>query len=145
MRALSRAVRSLQGRIPAKDNELLREITSGKSLTHGEIMAILEVDAKKYVNEKIARNFAGWTKHMQYHFTDIDAYYSIEFVDGMTKDPVRLATPMKNPEIVYEMDSRVFQAMSEGRITGEQAYLKRLLRLKAAFTDMMKLQSLSKL
>jgi len=144
-RVLSRTVRSLKGRIPAQDNELLAEITSGSSLTHGEIMAILEVDAKKYVNEKIAHNFAGWTKHMQYHFTDIDAYYSIEFVNGMTRAPVKLSSPLKNPEIVYEMDSRVIKAMYEGRITGEQAYLKRLLRLKAPFTDMMKLQSLSKL
>ncbi len=144
-RALSSTVKSLKGRIPAKDNELLKEITSGKSLTHEEIMAILEVDAKKYVNEKIAHNFAGWTKHMQYYFTDIDVYYTIEFINGMTKAPVKLSSPIKNPEIVYEMDSRVIKAMSDGRITGEQAYLKRLLRLKAPFTDMMKLQSLNKL
>ena len=82
---------------------------------------------------------------MQYYFTDIDAYYSIEFVNGMTKAPVKLSSPIKNPEIVYELDSRVIKAMSDGRITGEQAYLKRLLRLKAPFTDMMKLQSLNKL
>jgi len=144
-RAISSTMKSFKGKIPTKDNELLKEITSGESLSHKEIMDILEVDAKKYVNEKIAHNFAGWTKSMQYYFTDIDKYYCIEFIDGMTKNPVKLTSPIKNPEIVYEMDSRVIRAMSDGRVTGEQAYLKRLLRLKAPFTDMMKLQSLNKL
>ena len=42
------------------------------------------------------------------------------------------------------MSSWVLKSLSEGGLSGEQAYLKGLLRLKASFGDMMKLQALNK-
>ena len=56
-RVLYRAFKSLKRRIPAKDNELLKEITSGNSLNHEEILAILEVDAKKICKREDSPQF----------------------------------------------------------------------------------------
>ncbi len=116
----------------------------GQSLTVEELTFILEGEVQKYGNEKIAHNFRNWTKEMQYCFTDVDTFFCISFIEGEAQQPVHLDTPLAKPEITYEMDSRVMKAMAEGVITGEEAYMKRLLRLKASFTDMMKLQSLKK-
>lgn len=138
-------INNLKQKTPKKRNDQLKQLTTGPSLSHQEIIEILEKDAKKYIDKKIAHNFSGWTKKMQYHFTDINTYYKIEFINGIPQQPQKLDKPLKNPEIAYEMDTRIIKAMSNGKLTGEQAYLKRLLRLKAPFTDMMKLQALNKL
>ncbi len=116
-----------------------------ESLEHDDLFKILEKEVLKYGDEKIAHNFKSWNKDMQYYFTDTDTYYCISFTEGAAGTPRKLDGPLSKPEITYEMDSRVMKAMSEKILTGEEAYLKRLLRLKASFTDMMKLQSLKKL
>jgi aldehyde:ferredoxin oxidoreductase len=119
-------------------------IIKGQSVTGNEMMKILLAEQAKYGIEKIKHNFKGWNKTMQYFFTDTGEYYILKFVDGEALTPEKLLVPLPKPEISYEMDSRVLKAMSVGEISGEQAYLKRLLKMKAPFTDMMKLQSLNK-
>jgi hypothetical protein len=81
---------------------------------------------------------------MQYFFTDLGQHWVVRFVDGEALPPERVAGPVSRPEISYEMDSWVLKAMAEGEISGEQAYLRRHLRLKASFGDMMRLQALSR-
>ena len=66
-------------------------------------------------------------------------------VDGAAQAPERLDAPAARPEISYEMDTETLRALSAGEISGERAYLTRRLRLKASFSDMLKLQSLNKL
>jgi len=126
-------------------NEQQYPFLNGESLNSDELFFILEKEVDKYGHEKTAHNFKSWNKDMQYYFTDTDMYYCISFTEGSAGTPRKLDGPMGKPEITYEMDSRVMKAMSEGILSGEEAYLKRLLRLKASFTDMMKLQSLKKL
>jgi hypothetical protein len=41
------------------------------------------------------------------------------------------------------LDTWTLKSMSEGELSGEQACLKRRLKIKASFIDMMKLQSLN--
>jgi aldehyde:ferredoxin oxidoreductase len=142
LRSLDRLVSSLR---PGKEEKSERyPFLERESLEDGELMFILEDDVQKYGHPSISHNFRGWNKDMLYYFTDLDRYYVIRFVDGRAEKPEKLDGPLEKPEITYEMDSRVLKAMSEGELSGEQAYLKRLLRMKASFGDMMKLQSLNK-
>ncbi len=64
--------------------------------------------------------------------------------DGTPQAPERLEAPLDKPEIQYEMHSAVLKAMDEGVINGMQAYQQRRLKTRAAFGDLMKLQSLNK-
>jgi hypothetical protein len=116
----------------------------GPSLDHGEVMEILERERAKYADGRIAHNFAGWNKAMQYRFPDIDGWYLIPMVDGVPELPRRLEGPLEKPEIRYEMHSSVLRAMDEGAINGMQAYQQRRLKTQAAFGDLMKLQALNK-
>ena len=116
----------------------------GPSLDDEEIHAILRREAVKYADERIVHNFAGWNRSMQYTFPDVGRWYLISFSDGLPGDPERLDEPMPSPDIEYEMDSGVLKAMDEGEINGMQAYQKRLLKTKASFGDLMKLQALNK-
>ena len=116
----------------------------GVSVRGEELREILVEEQGKFGLRQIKHNFAGWNKTMHYFFPDIDEHYVIRFVDGKAMPPEKLEGPPQTPEISYEMNTWTLQAMSAGEISGEQAYLKRLLRLKASFTDMMKLGSLNK-
>ena len=116
----------------------------GPSLIHDEVMVILERETGKYADKRIAHNFAGWNKAMQYRFPDIDGWYLIPMEDGKPGNPRKLENPVERPEIQYEMHSSVLRAMDEGSINGMQAYQQRRLKTKAAFGDLMKLQALNK-
>jgi hypothetical protein len=117
---------------------------SGPSIRGEELRAILVRQQGKFGLPAIRHNFAGWTKSMQYHFPDIDEHWVIRFVDGEAQAPERLDRPLPRPEISYEMDTSTLKAMSEGSLSGEEAYLRRRLRVKAPFADLMKLQSMNK-
>jgi len=110
-----------------------------------ELMEILVTESGKYNDSKIAHNFKGWNKAMQYYFPDRDEHYVIRFVEGMAQEPEKRDAPIPKPDIIYEMNTAVLKAMSRGDLNGLQAYQQRKLKLKASFTDMMKLQSLNKL
>ncbi|MFH2008677.1 MAG: aldehyde ferredoxin oxidoreductase N-terminal domain-containing protein [bacterium] len=114
------------------------------SVDPDELMRILVTEQGKFGLEGIRHGFRGWNKTMQYHFPDLGAYYVIRFVDGEAQPPERLEGPAPHPEISYELDTWTLAEMSAGRLSGEKAYFKRRLRIKAAFADMMKLQSLNK-
>jgi aldehyde:ferredoxin oxidoreductase len=116
----------------------------GERLSQETLQAVLEAEQAKFGLPSVRQNFRGWNKTMQYYFPDRDEHWVIRFVDGEATAPERCDAPDPEAEIRYEMDTATLQAMSEGRLSGEQAYLRRRLRIKAPFADMMALQSLNK-
>jgi putative sterol carrier protein len=82
---------------------------------------------------------------MQYHISDFDEYFLIRMVDGSAQAPEPLSAALERPEVSYQMDSETLRAMTRGEISGAEAFRRRRLKLKASFSDIMKLQSLDKL
>lgn len=117
--------------------------TEEESVPTDELELILIAEQSKFGRDSVRRNFTGWNKTMQYYFPDLDAYYAIRFVDGEAQPPERLDAPIPRPDIGYEMSSATLRALSTGELSGERAYLSRLLRIKAPFADMLALQSLN--
>ena len=74
-----------------------------------------------------------------------DEYFLIRMVDGAAQVPESLPAPLERPEVSYQMDSETLRAMTSGEITGAEAFRRRRLKLKASFSDIMKLQSLDRL
>ncbi len=66
-------------------------------------------------------------------------------VEGVAQAPEPLGEPLQRPEVSYQMNSETLRAMTRGEITGQEAFRKRRLKLKASFQDILKLQSLDKL
>lgn len=117
----------------------------GVSLRGEALRALLEAERAKFGLAAVRRNFRGWNKIMQYHFPDIGEYWVLRFVDGEVSPPERVERPVAHPDIQYEMDTRTLRAMSNRELSGEKAYLTRRLRIRAAFADLLKLQSLNRL
>ncbi len=118
--------------------------TAGTSLRGEELQALMEEQQVKFADPAVAHNFEGWNKTMLYYFPDIDEYYILPIKEGIGQPPEKVEDPPKKPDIYYEMTTETLRAMTWGEISGFKAYQQRKLKLKASFTDMMKLQSLNK-
>ncbi|MBN2551909.1 MAG: SCP2 sterol-binding domain-containing protein [Spirochaetales bacterium] len=118
---------------------------TGPGMSREELLRLLEEQCSKYAHPRVARNFRGWNKDMQYHISDFDEYFLIRMIDGVAQAPEALPEPLPGPEISYQMDSETLRAMTRGELSGQQAFRRRRLKLKASFQDMMKLQSLDRL
>jgi hypothetical protein len=116
---------------------------AGEGLRGDALREILEVEQAKFGREGIRRSFAGWTKVMQYRFSDTGETWVIRFQDGTALPPEPLGAALPRPDIDYEMDTATLQAMSRGELSGKTAYLTRRLRIKASFGDLLKLQALN--
>jgi aldehyde:ferredoxin oxidoreductase len=116
----------------------------GPTLRGDELRALMEEQQVKFTDPAVAHNFEGWNKTMLYYFPDIGEYYILPIKDGVGQTPEKVSDPPKKPDIYYEMSTETLRAMTRGEISGFKAYQQRKLKLKASFTDMMKLQSLNK-
>jgi putative sterol carrier protein len=116
----------------------------GPSLSAEALQSIMEEQQVKFTDPAVAQNFEGWNKTMHYYFPDIDEHYILEIKNGEGQVPRKVEEPPMKPEIYYEMSTETLRAMTRGEISGFKAYQERRLKLKASFSDMMKLQSLNK-
>ena len=110
-----------------------------------ELAAILEEQRGKYRDPRVAGQFKGWNKTMQYHFTDSGEYWIIRMVNGEPQPAQKIDAPLEKPEIQYEMETETLRDMNSGKLSGMEAFQQKKLRLKASMTDMMKLQSLNRI
>jgi putative sterol carrier protein len=110
-----------------------------------ELAKILEENRKKFEDPRVAGQFKGWNKTMQYHFTDTNEYWVIRLVNGAPQPVEKLPAPVEKPEIQYEMETDTLKAMSTGQLGGMAAYTSKKLKLKASMPDMLKLQALNKI
>jgi hypothetical protein len=115
------------------------------SMSREQLLELLQEQRSRYGHPQVVHNFRGWNKAMQYHISDFGEYFLIRMVDGDAQAPEPLSAPLERPEVSYQMDSETLRAMTRGEITGSEAFRRRRLKLKASFSDIMKLQSLDKL
>jgi hypothetical protein len=114
-------------------------------MSRDELLGLLEEQRLRYGDPRVAHNFRDWNKEMQYYFSDFEEYFLIRLVEGVAQPPEPLRVPLDRPEISYRMDSETLRAMTRGEISGQEAFRRRRLKLRASFSDMMKLQSLDRL
>jgi putative sterol carrier protein len=105
-----------------------------------ELKQLLELQMQRFYDEKAVKAFKGWTKTMQYYFTDIDEFWYIRVVDGKPGEPNQ--GKVEKPEVLYEMSSETFASIARREITGMKAYMQGKVKVKASMGDLMKLQKL---
>jgi aldehyde:ferredoxin oxidoreductase len=115
------------------------------AMSREELLRLLEEQRSRYGHPQVAHNFRNWNKTMQYYISDFDEYFVIPMADGVAQAPEPLEEPLDRPEISYQMNSETLRAMTRGEMTGQEAFRRRRLKLKASFQDIMKLQSLDRL
>jgi hypothetical protein len=105
-----------------------------------ELRQLLELQRQRFYEEEALKAFQGWTRTMQYFFTDIEEFWYIRVVNGKPGEPVE--GRVERPEVLYEMSSATFAAIARREITGMKAYMQGKVKVKASMGDLMKLQKL---
>jgi hypothetical protein len=108
--------------------------------TRDEVLQALGEQRKRFLNEKVVKVFQNWTRTMQYHFPDIDAYFFVTVENGQPGQIQEGETG--KAEIRYEMSTDTFLAIARKEISGMKAYTQKLVKVKASMPDLMKLQKL---
>ncbi|UCF99345.1 MAG: hypothetical protein JSV89_07350 [Spirochaetaceae bacterium] len=136
-----------KGRRPDRRRRKPQSVTPAGTplMSRQELLRLLDDQRLKYGHPRVVHNFHGWNKLMQYYISDFDEYFLIRMVEGIAQEPKPLSGALERPDISYQMDSDTLRSMTRGEISGQEAFRRRRLRLKASFQDMMKLQSLDRL
>ena len=104
------------------------------------VMETLRLQRARFTHEKTAPSFRGWSRTMQYLFPDIGLSVILPVLDGI---PGELREGrVENPQVIYEMSSDTFMSIHRREITGMQAFMKKLVKVKASMPDLLKLQKL---
>lgn len=112
-------------------------------VTKEELLKILDEQRKKYTHEKVATSFKKWNKTIQYHFTDIDEYYTFKLVNGQPGPIVE--GKIENPDIEYAMSTETFISLVKKEISGFKLYQQKKIKVKASMPELLKLQKLDKI
>jgi putative sterol carrier protein len=104
------------------------------------VMETLRIQRERFADEKIAPSFKGWNRTLQYNFPDIGLSVIMPVVDGVAGEPSE--GKAEEPQVIYEMSSDTFLAIHRKEITGMQAFMKKLVKVKASMPDLLKLQKL---
>jgi putative sterol carrier protein len=105
-----------------------------------ELRQLFELQMQRFYEEKALKAFQGWTRTMQYFFTDIEEFWYVRVVNGKPGEPAE--GRVEKPEVLYEMSSDTFAAIARREITGMKAYMQGKVKVKASMGDLMKLQKL---
>ena len=104
------------------------------------VMETLQAQNSRFSHPRVASSFKGWCRTMQYVFPDIDLAVTIAVRDGIPGQPVEGRAD--GAEVLYEMSSDTFLAITRKEITGMKAFTQKLVKVKASMPDLLKLQKL---
>ena len=109
-----------------------------------DVEQALETFRQKIMDPRVVKDYKGWSgKVMLYHFTDTGEYYHIRFQDGQPLPAVK--GRVEKADVLYEMSSAVFRALTRKEISGLKAYAQGKVKVRAAMPDLLKLQKLDSL
>ncbi len=104
-------------------------------------------DIKPYLQKMVDRiaspgvqaSMKGFTKTLQFKFTDTDEAWLIRAVDGV---PTLTQEAVEKPDILVTLASDILAGIMDKKINGATAYMQRKIQVKGAMEDLMKLQKL---
>jgi putative sterol carrier protein len=106
------------------------------------------MDIKPYLEKMVARfadpgvqaSLKGFTKTMQFKFTDSNEDWLIKCVDG--KDAILTKETFATPDITVTTTSEILSGIMDKKVNAMTAYMQRKIQVKGVMEDMMKLQKI---
>jgi putative sterol carrier protein len=105
-------------------------------------------DIKPYLQKMVGR-FAdpgvqaalkGFTKILQFKFTDTNESWVIRAVDG--KEATLAQETVEKPDILITVATDILSGIMDKKVNGTTAYMQRKIQVKGAMEDLMKLQKI---
>jgi putative sterol carrier protein len=105
-----------------------------------DIQPYLQKMVERFAIPAVQASLKGFTKTLQFKFTDTNQFWLIRAVDGnqatLTQETV------EKPDILVTMATDILAGIMDKKINGTTAYMQRKIQVKGAMEDLMKLQKI---
>jgi len=105
-----------------------------------DIQPYLKKIIDRFANPSVQAALKGFTKTLQFKFTDTNETWLIRAVDGTSATLAQEA--IEKPDVLITMATDILAGVMDKKINGTTAYMQRKIQVKGAMEDLMKLQKL---
>jgi putative sterol carrier protein len=105
-----------------------------------DIKPYLQKMVDRFANPAVQASLKGFTKNLQFKFTDTKEDWLIKAVNGSSATLTQ--ETLEKPDILVTMTSDVLAGIMDKKINGTTAYMQRKIQVKGAMEDLMKLQKI---
>jgi len=105
-----------------------------------DIKPYLQRMVDRFANPGVQAALKGFTKTLQFKFTDTKEDWLIRSVDG--KEATLTQETVEKPDIIVTIATDILAGIMDKKINGTTAYMQRKIQVKGAMEDMMKLQKI---
>jgi putative sterol carrier protein len=95
---------------------------------------------ERFANPTIQASLKGFTKSLQFKFTDTADNWLIRTVDG--KEAVLTQEMVEKPDILVTMTTDLLAGIMDKKTNPTAAFMQRKIQVKGAMEDLMKLQKI---
>jgi putative sterol carrier protein len=105
-----------------------------------DIKPYLQKMIDRFANPAIQASLKGFTKTLQFKFTDTNESWLIKTVDG--KEATLSQEAVEKPDILVTISTDILSGIMDKKVNGTTAYMQRKIQVKGAMEDLMKLQKI---
>jgi putative sterol carrier protein len=105
-----------------------------------DIQPYLQKMVERFANPAVQASLKGFTKTLQFKFTDTKEDWLIKAVDG--KDATLTQEALEKPDVLVTISTDILAGIMDKKINGTTAYMTRKIQVKGAMEDLMKLQKI---
>jgi putative sterol carrier protein len=105
-----------------------------------DIKPYLQKMVDRFADAGVQATLKGFTKTLQFKFTDTNETWLIRAVDGTSATMSQEA--IEKPDVIVTIATDILVGIMDKKINGTTAYMQRKIQVKGAMEDLMKLQKL---
>jgi putative sterol carrier protein len=105
-----------------------------------DIKPYLQKMVDRFADPGVQAALKGFTKALQFKFTDTNELWLIQAVDGTSATLSQ--EKVEKPDILITVTTDILLGIMDKKVNGTTAYMQRKLQVKGAMEDLMKLQKI---
>ena len=105
-----------------------------------DIKPYLQKMVERFANPAVQASLKGFTRTLQFKFTDTNESWLIKAVDG--KEASLSQEAVEKPDILVTISSDILAGIMDKKVNGTTAYMQRKIQVKGSMEDLMKLQKI---
>jgi len=105
-----------------------------------DVKPYLQKVVDRFGDPAIQNSLKGFTKTLQFKFTDTSEGWLIRTVDG--KQATLSQETVEKPDVLVTISTDILTGIMDKKVNGTTAYMQRKIQVKGAMEDLMKLQKI---
>jgi putative sterol carrier protein len=105
-----------------------------------DVKPYLQTMVDRFANPGVQASLKGFTKTLQFRFTDTNESWVIRAVDG--KEATLTQEALDKPDLAVITTTDILAGIMDKKINGTSAFMQRKIQVKGPMEDLMKLQKL---